>query len=117
MEKAKDIFMYSLAALTMALLFSTIYLILTKSIPSENEKMAYMAVGLALGWGTMIMSYFYGSSKGSADKSTAMNKQLPNKGYSLIPKDNMYQGKFSDGKLTPLFATEKEVHDWVAKIN
>ena len=78
MEKAKEIFMYTLAAFTMLLLFTAIYLILTKSIPSENEKMAYMSVGLALGWGGSIINYFYGSSKGSADKSASINKQQEN---------------------------------------
>jgi len=69
MKKAKDIFMYALAAVIMILLFASLYLILTKQVPAENKDLAYMALGLALGWGTMVISYFFGSSKGSADKN------------------------------------------------
>jgi len=75
MKNAKDVFMYTLAAVIMILLFASIYFILTKTIPTENKDLAYMALGLALGWGTMVISYFFGSSKGSADKSEMMNQK------------------------------------------
>jgi len=75
MKNAKDIFMYILAAFVMVLLFTTIGIILTKSIPQENKDLAYMSLGLALGWGTMVMSYFFGSSKGSADKNELIHRK------------------------------------------
>lgn len=74
MNKGKEIFMYVLAAFVMLLLFGSLGMILTKSIPEGNKDLVYMAFGLALGWGTMIMSYFFGSSKGSADKNEMLKK-------------------------------------------
>jgi hypothetical protein len=76
MKTAKDIFMYALAGLTMALLFTCLYLILFHAIPADNKDLAYMGLGLAFGWGTMIISYFFGSSKSSADKSETIDKKL-----------------------------------------
>ena len=76
MKMAKDIFMYSLAGLTMGLLFTCLYLILFHPIPMENKDLAYMGLGLAFGWGTMIVSYFFGSSKSSSDKSETIDKKL-----------------------------------------
>ena len=64
--------MYTLAAFVMLLLFGSLGIILTRTIPTDNKDLAYMALGLALGWGTMIISYFFGSSKGSADKTDIM---------------------------------------------
>ena len=75
MKNAKDIFMYSLAALIMMLLFGSLFFIFIKPIPSDNKDLAYMALGLALGWGSVVISYFFGSSKGSSDKTDIMSKK------------------------------------------
>jgi hypothetical protein len=115
MKNAKDIFMYSLAALIILLLFLSLYFILTKSVPQENRDLAYMSFGLALGWGTMVISYFFGSSKGSADKNEMMHSYTkPKQDYTIIRlPGGGFQGKFSDNKLTPVFDSEDEVRLWV----
>lgn len=76
MRLAKDVFMYSLAGVTMALLFTCLYLILFHEIPAPNKDLAYMGLGLAFGWGTMIVSYFFGSSKSSSDKNDIIDRQI-----------------------------------------
>jgi len=74
-NKVKDIYMYTLAAIVMLLLFTSLILIFIKAIPQENKDLAYMGFGLSLGWGTMVISYFFGSSKGSAEKNDIINQR------------------------------------------
>lgn len=65
-----------LLALTMLIgTFGLIYLIITGRIPPENKDMALMILTAAIGWTGVILGYFYGSSSGSAQKTT----QLANK--------------------------------------
>jgi hypothetical protein len=77
MKMAKEVFMYVLAAIVMLLLFTSIAFILIIEIPGGNKDLAYMAFGLALGWGSMVISYFFGSSKGSADKTEMLKAAEP----------------------------------------
>ena len=72
--KTKETFMYVLGALIMLLCFTLFIAIVYKAVPAENEKLIYMAAGVVFGWGTSIVTYFYGSSKGSADKTEALTK-------------------------------------------
>jgi len=71
-KKVKDIFMYALAGLIMLLLFLFVVVLIFRPIPVENKELLYLATGLVLGWGTSIIGYFFGSSKGSADKTDQM---------------------------------------------
>ncbi len=74
-KKVKDIFMYALAGLIMLLLFLFVVVLIFRPIPSVNKELLYLATGLVLGWGTSIIGYFFGSSKGSADKTDQMMNQ------------------------------------------
>lgn len=74
-RKFEKIFMYSLAGCVMILLFIMLYIVIFVPIPKENEKLVYMAFGVALGWGTIIIGYFFASSIGSARKEEMLNEQ------------------------------------------
>jgi hypothetical protein len=68
----KDIFMYCLAGMVVLLIFAVIGILMFRTTPTENSELLYTALGLALGWGTAVIQYFFGSSKGSADKTEMM---------------------------------------------
>lgn len=64
-------FQYILAALVVIAFFAVIGMLFFKAIPEGAQNVAYMLLGtLAAEFGS-VMRYFFGSSKGSADK-TAM---------------------------------------------
>ena len=69
--------MYTLAGLVMILLFISLYVIFFIPIPVENKELAYMGFGLAMGWGTLVLNYFFGSTKGSADKNEMIYNSTP----------------------------------------
>lgn len=74
MKKGKEVFMYAFAALLMLFLFTFLGLIIFKAMPVENKDLLNITAGIAFGWGSMAVSYFFGSSKGSADKTEMLNK-------------------------------------------
>jgi hypothetical protein len=43
-------------------------------IPQENKSLVDVSLGLVLGWGGAVIQFYFGSSKGSADKTVAMNE-------------------------------------------
>jgi hypothetical protein len=77
MSKAKDIFMYALGALISICFFVVLALLIFKPIPSENRDVFYLILGSLIGLESTIVNYFYGSSRGSAEKSELLkNSQL-----------------------------------------
>jgi len=70
--KAKDIFMYILGALIVIGFFITL-IFLIKAGTFENT--LNLVVGALIGAFATVVSYFYGSSKGSSDKTEMMNKK------------------------------------------
>lgn len=69
--KTKEVFMYVLGAIVVIGFFSTlIFMISTGSYESEVN----MIVGALIGAFITVIGFFYGSSKGSSDKTTLMNE-------------------------------------------
>ena len=77
MKSAKEIYMYALAALFIAGYFCLIGFILIRVIPPENKDIALMLFGTLTATIGAIVSYFYGSSKSSADKNEMLYKSSP----------------------------------------
>jgi len=73
MEKLKDIFMYILGALIFLLFFAIVGVLIWKEIPSPNYELLYMLLGILGAKFSDVVSYFFGSSKGSSDKTKLMN--------------------------------------------
>ena len=74
MKNAKDLFMYGLGALISICFFVVLYLLIFKPIPPENRDVFYLILGALIGLESTIVNYFYGSSRGSAEKSELINK-------------------------------------------
>lgn len=74
-KETKDVIQYIFAGIIMTLLFALVALLIFKNIPSENKDVLNIGIGVVFGWGSLIVSYFFGSSKGSADKNELINKQ------------------------------------------
>jgi len=69
MEKIKEVYMYLLGAVVVALCFFLAYLLIFTPIPESNRDIVTVAFGLILSWGGAVVGYFYGSSKSSSDKT------------------------------------------------
>lgn len=73
----KDVFMYSLAVILVACTIGVVCLLVYVPIPKENHDAIMLIVGAVLGWGGTTVNFFYGSSKGSAEKSELLAKANP----------------------------------------
>lgn len=74
--KVKEIFQYSLGALITIGFFIILYVVFAIAMPDGNKDVGLLVIGALIAKFSDIVSYFYGSSKGSADKTDAINKQL-----------------------------------------
>ena len=69
MEKLKEIFMYALGAIITLGFFGSIWILISHVIPEANKDTLNQVIGgLLVAW-SMVVSYFFGSSKGSSDKN------------------------------------------------
>ncbi len=72
--KYKDIFQYILGALIVIGFFVLLYLLISAEVPERNKDLLNLIVGALIGSFATVVGYFYGSSKGSADKNEMLNK-------------------------------------------
>jgi len=74
--KGKEIYMYVLGAVViLGFIAVMIFLI----ISGKYETAINLMIGAIITMATMVVSYFYGSSKGSADKNETIRNQSENK--------------------------------------
>lgn len=78
MKTFKDIAMYILGALVTLCFFAVLALLIFKPMPTENKDVLYLAIGALIGFEGAIVSYFYGSSAGSAKKDETIGTILTN---------------------------------------
>ncbi len=69
MEKLKEIFLYGLASVITIGFFCVLAFVLTEAIPEANMDTANQVLGGLLVAFALVISFFYGSSKGSSDKN------------------------------------------------
>jgi len=69
--KTKEIYMYALGAIVVIGFFATLIFMIWKG---KYESEVNMIVGALIGAFITVTGYFYGSSKGSADKTELLNK-------------------------------------------
>jgi len=53
--------------------FLVLYLLITKSVPTDNNEVLTYTLGALTAGEIAIVQYFFGSSKGSADKTKMLN--------------------------------------------
>ena len=75
--KAKEIYMYALAAIFIIGYFILIGLILTMVIPEQNKDIALMLFGTLTAGVSLILGYFFGSSRGSEEKNKLLLQSKP----------------------------------------
>ena len=71
-ETIKEIYMYILGAFVVTLCFFLAYMLLITTIPESNRDIVNIAFGIILGWGGLVVGYFFGTSKSSNDKTKIM---------------------------------------------
>ena len=76
-ELWKQIFQYALGALVAVGLYWITYLLIMKAAPESNKDALLIVLGVLAAAFANVVSYFFGSSKGSSDKNDiiANNKQ------------------------------------------
>jgi hypothetical protein len=67
--KLRDVFMYVLGGLITLCFFTVLYLLIYNAMPEANKEVLYLAIGALIGFEGAIVSNFYGSSAGSAQKT------------------------------------------------
>ena len=67
--EVRYIFQYALGAVIVIGFFILLYFAIFNPFPEMNQRILDITVGALIGAFTMVVSYFYGSSKGSADKN------------------------------------------------
>jgi hypothetical protein len=72
--KRKNLFMYIFGGLIVAAFFTLLSLLIFNGIPEQNEGILNIAIGSLLAAFSTVVAYFYGSSKGSADKNELLKK-------------------------------------------
>jgi len=72
--KSKEIYMYALGALVVFGFFFILYVIFKQVLPSENKEIGLLVIGALVAKFGDVVNYFFGSSKGSADKTEIMNR-------------------------------------------
>lgn len=69
--KTKELFMYLLATLATLVFLTLVVIVFFVSVPDPNRDLANFLLGQFAAIVTMVYSYFFGSSKSSADKTEA----------------------------------------------
>ena len=66
--------MYALGAVIAVGFFVLLYFIVFIEIPTSNKDIVNIVVGALVGAFAMVVSFFFGSSKGSMDKTEILSK-------------------------------------------
>lgn len=69
MEKTKEIFQYVLAVIIVIVFMIIILVVFKVALPTDNREIALLVIGALVSQFSNVVGYFFGSSKGSADKN------------------------------------------------
>ncbi len=72
--RTKDIYMYLLGVFIVLCAVAVIVLLVFIELPQGNRDLANIALGSLLGMAVNVTSYFFGSSRGSAQKTEALQE-------------------------------------------
>jgi hypothetical protein len=77
-DKIKEIYMYLLGAFIVAGALGIVFALILYAVPEGNKEVVMAATGSFITLAGMVVGYFYGSSKGSSDKTALLNSKVPN---------------------------------------
>jgi len=72
--KIKDAMMYILGALIVIGFFGSIFMLVKIAVPETNRDLMNILLGALIGAFITVVSFFYGSSKGSQDKNELLKQ-------------------------------------------
>jgi len=72
--KSKEIYMYALGAVVVLGVLGVIALLVFFEMPTGNKDALLLVLGTLVASFSAVVGYFYGSSKGSADKTDLLKK-------------------------------------------
>jgi len=72
---AKDFYQYGLGAIVVIGFFTLLYLLMKSEMPVGNRDLLFLAAGTLLSQFTTVVTYFFGSSKGSSEKDIIISKK------------------------------------------
>ena len=72
----KEIYMYVLGAVVVLGIFFLVGVLMFIEMPNSNKDLLNIVIGALIGAFLSVVGYFFGSSKGSADKTDLLNKKL-----------------------------------------
>jgi|GEM_PF-1776188 hypothetical protein len=75
--KTKDLFMYALGALIVVTILVIVAFLIFRPMPKDNESLLQLVVGTLIAAFTQVVSYFFGTSKSSADKNEMLYNSTP----------------------------------------
>lgn len=73
MRLPKNSFMQILAIVVVLLTFAMIAVLQFRPLIQENKELLYTVFGIMLGWAGTIITYYWGTSKSSQDKTDMMS--------------------------------------------
>jgi hypothetical protein len=80
--KANNIFQYALGTVIVVAFFVLLYILIKHEVPQANSGLLNLIVGALLTSFATVVGYFFGSSKGSAEKDEQIRKlNEPEKGF------------------------------------
>lgn len=74
--KKNEIAIFILAGSLIAGIFIMLGVLIFKEIPEANKELIYVVVGALVATLSSIISYFFGSSKGSTEKNEVIKEKL-----------------------------------------
>jgi len=77
-KDVKDTFQYILGGVIVTGFFLLLYLLIKQEVPEKNTDVLNLVIGALIGSFSTIVGYFYGSSKGSSEKTELLNKKGEN---------------------------------------
>ncbi len=81
--------MYVLAGLVITYAFAFLFMLFFKTIPAANKDIITTLSGIIVGSGFMaVINYFFGSTKGSADKTQMIANSQPIPTQTTATNDN-----------------------------
>lgn len=85
-KEVKDLYMYLLGALIVIGFFTILIVVFKTEIPTSNTSIANIIIGALVAKFGDVVGYFFGSSKGSADKTEAVNKAAESLANNTVSK-------------------------------